>query len=141
MPDHAFQIIKEGYRDLIDRGAPMGLQILVENHWGPTLYPDNVIRLLKEIPGLGLLLDSHNWKPELRDEGRRHCSKLATSTHFKSFTWDDDDEMTEDIPRAVNYLLEAGYKGVWGVESVPTDGDEMEGARKTIALLRRLTGK
>ena len=34
-------------------------------------------------------------------------------------------------------LLEAGYKGVWGIESVPTDGDEYAGATKTIELIRR----
>ncbi|MEP6756958.1 MAG: TIM barrel protein [Chthonomonadales bacterium] len=141
MPEEVFQTIKEGYEDLIGVARPHGIEILVENHWGPTMYPDNVIRLLDEIDGLGLLLDMHNWAPGLRDEGRRRLATRASSTHFKSFIWDDGDEMSEDIPRAVNYLMETQYQGTWGVESVPEDGDEVEGARKTINLLHRLTGR
>src|SRR2546421_7226995 len=37
MPDEIFRIIVHGYRDLIDRARPKGIEILVENHWGPTL--------------------------------------------------------------------------------------------------------
>jgi hypothetical protein len=38
-------------------------------------------------------------------------------------------------------LLDAGYAGCWGVESVPKDGNEIEAARKTIALIKRALGK
>ena len=139
MPDDVFAIIREGYRDLIDRAAPMGIEIVVENHWGPTVIPDNVIKLLEGIDGLGLLLDMHNWKPELRAEGRRVCAPYATATHIKTFDFDaDGNEISEeDVPTAIRLLLEAGYKGCWGIESVPKNGEEIEAARKTIALLKR----
>ena len=42
-----------------------------------------------------------------------------------------------DLSQAFRLLKESGYNGCWGVESVPGDGDEIEGARKTIALIRR----
>ena len=35
-------------------------------------------------------------------------------------------------------LLDAGYEGIWGIESCPTDGDEYGGVRKTIALMERV---
>lgn len=138
LTDDIFAIIKEGYRDLIDRARPLGIQIIVENHWGPTQYPDNVIRLLEGIEGLGYLFDTHNWKPELRDEARRRCAKYATATHIKTLDWDADGNETRDKPlEAIHLLLETGYKGIWGIESVPADGDEIGGAQKTIALLHR----
>ena len=37
--------------------------------WGPTVVPDNVVKLCESIEGLGLLLDTNNFKPELREAG------------------------------------------------------------------------
>lgn len=138
MPDAVFAIIREGYRDLIDRAAPLGVEIVVENHWGPTVVPANVIKLLEGIDGLGLLLDMHNWKRELRDAGRQLCAPYATATHLKTFEFDaDGNEISdEDVPAAIRILLDANYKGCWSIESVPRDGNEIEGAAKTIALLK-----
>jgi len=34
-------------------------------------------------------------------------------------------------------LLDAGYDGPWGIESVPRELDEYESVRRTIALIRR----
>jgi sugar phosphate isomerase/epimerase len=142
MPDDVFRIIKDGYDDLIARGRDKNVEILVENHWGPTVIPDNVVRLLENIEGLGFLLDTHNWKPELRDEGRRRCAKYATATHVKTLDWDATGNETsgENAPEAIQLLLDAGYKGAWGIESVPRNGDEIAGARNTIALIRRYVG-
>lgn len=141
MPDDVFAIIQDGYADLIARARPMNIEIVVENHWGPTVVPDNVLRLLEAVPGLGLLLDLHNWKPELREEGRERCARYASALHVKTFAFDAEGNETttdEDVAGGIQTLLDAGYKGAWCVESVPADGDEIEGARKTIALIRRM---
>jgi hypothetical protein len=37
-------------------------------------------------------------------------------------------------------LQEAGYQGAWGIESVPRQGDEVEAAKKSVALVRRVLG-
>ena len=39
MPDDVFEIIVEGYNDLIARAHDKGIEILFENHWGPTRTP------------------------------------------------------------------------------------------------------
>jgi sugar phosphate isomerase/epimerase len=139
MPDDVFSIIVEGYSDLIARAKPIGVQVLIENHWGPSVIPDNVIKLCESVEGLGLLFDTHNWKPELRDEGRRRCAKYAAATHVKTFRWDAQGNETSGskAEEAIQILLDNGYKGVWGIESVPEDGDEPAGARRTIDLIRR----
>lgn len=141
MPDEVFRIIVEGYRDLIARAQPLGIEILIENHWGPAIVPDNLIRLLESVDGLGLLYDTQNWKPQKTDEGRRRCAGYARATHIKTRRWDAaGNDCDEDVARAITYLREAGYQGTWEIESVPEDGDEIAGAQKTIELLRRLLG-
>ncbi len=143
MPDDVFAIIKDGYNDLISRAKTMGIEILFENHFGPSLIPDNCIKLCEEIEGLGLLLDTRNWKPGLREEGRKKCAKYARATHVKALRWEGDEEIGEDVEEAIQLLLDSGYKGAWGIESVPPDGgdDEITAARKTIELIRRCTGQ
>jgi hypothetical protein len=140
MPDDVFSEIVAGYNDLIARGRDKGIEIITENHFGPSRIPANVERMVTEIEGLGFLYDTHNWKPELLDEGRQRTAKYATATHVKTFAWDEQGNETSGArpEEAIELLLGAGYAGAWGVESVPTDGDEMEGARKTIALIRRV---
>lgn len=139
MPDDVFRVIVDGYRDLIDRAGAMGIEILVENHWGPTRHPEHVVKLLESIEGLGMLLDMANWAPGKKLEGRRLCAPFTRATHFKARRFDAaGNEITEDIAAAVQTMKEVGYAGCWGIESVPEDGDEIGAAANTIAMLRRL---
>src|SRR5207253_851315 len=135
MPEDVLKIIVEGYNDLIARAEPMGIEVLFENHWGPSVIPDNCVKLCERVQGLGMLLDTHNWKGGLRDEGRRKCAPLARATHIKTLNWQGENEVGEDAEDAIRILQNAGYRGAWGIESVPKDGDEYAGARKTIDLI------
>jgi sugar phosphate isomerase/epimerase len=139
MPPDVFEIIVEGYTDLVERGKRLGIEILIENHWGPSVVPDNLIRILQGVRGLGMLYDTRNFPAETREEGRRRCAPYAKATHVKTKRWDaEGNEIDEDIASVVAILQKANYRGVWGIESVPEDGDEVGGARKTIELLKRL---
>jgi sugar phosphate isomerase/epimerase len=139
MPDEVFEAIVEGYNDLIARAGEHGIKVLLENHWGPTKIPGNVEKLCTAVRGLGLLYDTHNWKPELRAEGQRRCARFARATHVKTFGFNADGTPIDvDVEMPVRLLLEAGYSGTWGVESVPRNGDEIGAARQTIDLIRRL---
>ena len=138
MPPDIFAIIQAGYRDIIDKAAEHKIQVLFENHFGPSVIPDNCVKLLENIDGLGFLLDTHNWKAGQRDQGRQKLARFANATHIKTLEWDSDgNEVNENAPDAIRLLLDAGYKGAWGIESVPRDGDEYGGCRKTIALIKR----
>ena len=139
MPDDVFAIIVEGYDDLISRARDKGIEILIENHWGPSPIPDQLIKILDAVDGLGLLFDTHNWAKGTQRVAWEMFAPYARSTHFKTFAFDaEGNETTVDIPRAVETLKSAGYSGCWGIESCPGDGDEYAAARKTIALLNRL---
>jgi sugar phosphate isomerase/epimerase len=134
LPPDVLAIVKDGYADIIERAG--GIEVLVENHWGPSVVPDHVVTLLTSIQGLGLLYDTHNWKAGKRDEGRAKCARHARAVHIKTLDWDAPAD--EDLAADVRALWDAGYKGPWGIESVPKDGDEYEAAKKSIALLGTL---
>ncbi len=138
LPNDVLEIVVEGYEDLIVRAQAKGIELLMENHWGPSVVPENVVRILEAVPGLGLLFDSHNWVPELKEKGWELCAKYARSTHFKTFHFDaQGNDPSVNLEKAVRLLVESGYTGCWGVESCPEDGDEYGAAAKTAALLRR----
>ena len=142
MPDDVLGIIVEGYTDLISRGRDLSIEILFENHWGPSIVPDNVLRLLDAVDGLGFLFDSNNWKEGRQREGWERCARYAHSTHFKTYSFDEDgNDPSVDIPACVRILADSGYQGCWGVESVPEDGDEYGAVKKTIKLIRRTLGQ
>jgi len=144
MPADAFQIIVEGYQDLVALGREKGqpgqpIEILMENHWGPSRTPENVVRIIEAVDGLGLLFDTNNWASGMQERGWEMCARYASATHIKTFSFDEEGtDPSVDIPKAMRILMNAGYRGCWGVESCPRDGDEYEGVRKTIALIRRI---
>jgi sugar phosphate isomerase/epimerase len=139
MPDNAFAIIVEGYQDLLARANGLGIELLVENHWGPTNNPDNVVKLLNALPGLGLLFDTNNWLKARQEEAWEMCARYARAVHIKTFSFDENgDEPSVNLAKAIHLLQAAGYNGAWGVEAVPKDGDEYEGVKKTFALIRKI---
>ena len=141
MPDDVLEIIVAGYNDLIPRARGKKIEVVIENHWGASRIPENVVRILEAVPGLGLLFDTGNWPEDKRETGWTQCARYARATHLKMYAFDaEGNETTVDIPRAIRILHEAGYQGSWGIESVPRQGDEIEAAKKSIALVRRILG-
>src|SRR5262249_27436357 len=85
LPDDMLAIIVEGYRDLLPRAREKGLELILENHWGASNIPDNLVRLFGVLPELKLLFDSHNWAKGKKEEGWQKCAKYAASVHIKTF--------------------------------------------------------
>jgi sugar phosphate isomerase/epimerase len=141
MPEEMFKVIVAGYNELLQRAGEKGMELIMENHWGASRMPENVVRILEAVPGLGLLFDTGNWPEELRETGWTLGVPHARATHLKTFAFDaEGNETTVDIPRVMRMLQEAGYQGAWGIESVPRQGDEVEAAKKSVALVRRVLG-
>lgn len=139
MPDEMFAIIENGYHDLVKRCQDKGIQLIMENHWGANNVPENVVRILEAAPGLGLLFDSHNWAAGMKEKGWELCAKYASAVHIKTFQFDEHgNEPTVDLAKVIHMLVGTGYNGVWGIESVPKDGDEIGAVQKTKALIERV---
>jgi sugar phosphate isomerase/epimerase len=140
-PAEVFATIVTGYQDLLAEAKTKGLELVIENHWGPSQHPAELLRLLEAVKDLGLLFDTHNWAAGKQQEAWERCAKYARAVHVKTFAFEaSGNEANTDIAKAIRLLQEAGYSGIWGIESVPEDGDELAGAAKTVALLRRLVG-
>jgi hypothetical protein len=91
---------------------------------------------------LRLLFDSNNWADGSQEDGWTMCAQYAQSVHIKTWEFDaDGNDPTVDIPRVVRLLVDAGYDGVWGIESTPRDGDEYGAVKKTAALIARALGE
>ena len=50
MPEEVFDIIVAGYNDLIPRAGEKGIEVVIENHWGASRSPENVVRILDAVP-------------------------------------------------------------------------------------------
>lgn len=141
MPAPVFTEIVAGYRDLIAQAQMHGMRVLVENHWGPTIIPENVNRLLDAVDGLGLLFDTNNWKKERQRDAWTLCGPRAEVVHVKTYAIGDDLIDPEiDLRDAFAILRANDFSGIWCVESVPRDGDEIAAARRTLDLIRREAG-
>jgi sugar phosphate isomerase/epimerase len=142
MPDDVFAIIVDGYRDVLEYAGRRDIEVIVENHWGPTLYPVNVVKLLDAVDGLGLLFDTNNWAEGKQEEGWERCVGYASLTHIKTFAFDAyGNDPSVDLSKAIRLLKESGYSGAWGVESCPLDGDERSAGAQTLALIKRELGR
>lgn len=139
IPDDVMQTIVEGYRHLVAYGAARGVKVVVENHWGCSAYPEALFAILDAVPGLGLLHDTNNWALGKQAEGWIRAAPRAEALHIKCRYWaDDGEELNQHIGHAIQLLKRAGYKGFWGIESVPADGtDEIEGVRRTMRLIEK----
>ena len=142
MPSEIFDHIVAGYEELIPRARERGLAVVVENHWGPTKHPENVVRLLETVSGLGLLFDTGNWADGKVELGWRLCAKYATLTHIKTRSFDSEgNETSANLPLAIELLRAASYRGPWGIESTPDNEDERRSAISSIALVKREIAK
>lgn len=138
MPNEMFDVIVKGYNELIATADRKGIGIIIENHWGASPVPENLVKILDAVKGLGLLFDTNNWAEGMQSQGWDLCRKYAKTTHIKTFSFDENgNEPSVDIPKVVSMLVDSGYNGYWGIESCPVDGNEYDGAKKTIALVRR----
>lgn len=138
LADEQLDIMISGYQDLLKRTGAAGVQLLIENHWGMSQIPKNLLRLLSAVPDLGLLLDSFNWKRGTQTEGWLKCAPYAKATHIKTFAFTaSGEELTTNIQGFCDLMKAHGFTGPWGVESCPVDGDEMTAARLSMALLRK----
>ena len=142
MPEDQFQVMVPEYKDIVARGKTAGVEIIMENHWGASNIPENVVKILDAIPGLGLLFDSNNWAQGTQERGWELCAKYAKVTHIKTFQFNADGyDPSVNLPKAIKLLVDTGYKGCWTVESCPKDGDEYGAVTKTFNLIRKELGK
>ena len=134
-----WDIVIEGYNDLVPRASAKGIEVLIENHWGPTKDPEAMYKLLDAVDGLGLLFDSANWPEGTHDQAWRMYPPYAGLTHIKAFSFDENgNEPDWDLPLFINLLREDGYQGCWGIEGESRGANEEMIVLKALALINRV---
>jgi sugar phosphate isomerase/epimerase len=147
------KLVADGLGQLIEHAAPLGLNVMVENHGGLSSngrWLAGVMQLVDH-PRCGTLPDfgnfgdygGHSFNEEEasydRYEGVRELMPWALAVSAKSHSFDEAGNETKiDFARMMRIVLDAGYRGWVGVEYGGGPLPEREGIVATRKLLERV---
>lgn len=133
------------YEALCDRAASLGLNVTIENHWGPSSYPDLLLGLMTRVnrPNFGTLPDFGNFPKEVdRYDAVDRMMPHAKAVSAKCYDFDTAGNETKiDYARMIELVCDKhGYGGWIGIEYEGNRLGEPEGILACKALLERLRG-
>lgn len=135
------KLAADGLRRLCEFAAPLGLNVIVENHGGLSSnggWLAGVIRMVN-LPNCGTLPDFGNFGDYDRYKGVEELMPFAKGVSAKSHDFDDKgNEVHTDYFRMMKIVLDAGYRGYVGIEYEGNKLDELAGIRATKDLLERV---
>jgi sugar phosphate isomerase/epimerase len=103
--EEQFDWVVKQYKGYAQRAYDSGFRVGPENHRGPEVVPENMLRICKAVdhPGYGVLL-------HFKNGGDRLIAPWAMHTHL---SWQVVENRLEEC---LTMLREVGYSGYWGVE-------------------------
>lgn len=145
-PDGAKALIERSagsYEALCDRAAQLGLNVLIENHWGPSSFPHLLLGLIERVnrPNFGTLPDFGNFPKEVdRYDAVGRMMPHAKAVSAKCYDFDAAGNETKiDYARMIELVCDThGYAGWIGIEYEGNRLGEPEGILACKALLERL---
>jgi sugar phosphate isomerase/epimerase len=145
-PEELLGRMAESASKLAEHGAKLGLNVIVENHGGPSSDADWLVKLFRQVgsPWFGALPDFGNF-PETADRyaAVEKMMPFAKAVSAKAMRFDAEGNVVEtDYPRMMKIVLDAGYRGWLGVESgAPRADEEPRAIASTKALLERIRAR
>jgi L-ribulose-5-phosphate 3-epimerase len=134
------------FRELCAYGDGKDINVLLENHWGPSSYPHAVEKLVAAIdhPRFGTLPDFGNF-PEDVDKYDAVDRLMPFAKALSAKCYDFDPETGEDTKIDFERMLEIcvdkhGYHGYIGIEYEGSKLSEPEGIKAAKALLEKYRG-
>ena len=136
----------DSFRRLIDLGQKHNVAVLMENHWGISSDPANMVQIMTQLDAshprtaFGTLPDFGNWDDaaNIRYDALRQIMPWAKAVHAK---FNDIDEALNhprfDHATCLQITHEGGYDGWLGIE-YEGEGDPVEGVQRSIRKLRGL---
>jgi sugar phosphate isomerase/epimerase len=137
--DAAVQRVIESYKEVVPIAKKMNIKMGMENHWGASVNPDNVIRIIEGVgsPYFGSCPDFGNWQPDDRYTAMAAVTPYAVHAHAKSYNFlPNGEEKDYDYRRILDILRDADYNGAISIE-FEGKGNEITGTKKTVALLKK----
>ncbi|HMR18579.1 MAG TPA: sugar phosphate isomerase/epimerase family protein [Sphingobacterium sp.] len=116
------------------------INVIIENHGGISSHGDWLADVLKEVnlKNAGTLPDFGNFYEYDRYQGVTDLMPYAKGVSAKSRDFDEKgNESQIDYDRMINIVKSAGYKGYIGIEYEGKELPEVEGIKRTKALLER----
>ena len=100
------------FREYSAFGKEYGFSVGPETHWGFSLRADNMERIARAVdhPAYGILLHLGHWEDGDPDAGDRRLAPWTVHTHVDARVTDTN------LAEKMQILLDAGYRGCWGVE-------------------------
>ncbi|MBM3835099.1 MAG: sugar phosphate isomerase/epimerase [Verrucomicrobia bacterium] len=136
----------DGLRSLSEYGAKLGLHVIVENHGGLSsngAWLAGVMRIVN-LPNCGTLPDFGNFdlgdgKQYDRYKGVTEMIPFAKAVSAKSHDFDaQGNEIHTDYRKMLRIVLDAGYRGYFGIEYEGEKLSEPEGIKATKKLLEKV---
>ena len=143
--DEQQKLAADGLRRLSEYAAGHDINVIVENHGGPSSdwrWLTGVIKKV-DLPNCGTLPDFGNFPPETDIyTAVEMLMPYARSVSAKSYDFDEKgDETKIDYYRMMKIVLDAGYKGYVGIEYEGERLSETEGIIATKKLLEKIRDK
>ncbi|MBI1321052.1 MAG: TIM barrel protein [Candidatus Hydrogenedens sp.] len=134
-----------GFTALCEYGDSKNINVLIENHWGPSSYIDPLTSLMKAVghPRFGTLPDFGNFPDDVdRYEAVDAFMPYAKAVSAKCYDFDDDGNETKiDFEKMLGIVCDKhGYDGYIGIEYEGGDMSESDGIKACNELLKRLRG-
>lgn len=134
-------ITAASYRELAEYAASKGVALILENHGGMSADPDNILKLFKMVdhPNFRICPDFGNFRDEIRYEALEKIFTLnPILVHAKTYDFNDRGEHDRfDFDKCMEIAGKHGYNGWYSVEFEGFSGDQPDGIRRTIAMLKR----
>lgn len=126
-----FDLIVRRMREYAAIGDAFGCRVGPEVHWGTELYLGEMERLAVAVdsPAYGILMHFKEFKDAPAAEAERRLAKYVYHTHVDAHTTDTR------LGEVVETLVDAGYKGFWGVEH-HSGQDEYKHVERQLARMR-----
>jgi sugar phosphate isomerase/epimerase len=142
--------VAESCNALVEYAEKQGINVICENHGGPSSNPDALLSLISWVgkDRFGTLPDFGNF---LKDKRGRYTIDIyraidrmmpfAKGVSAKSFDFDaQGNETTLDYARLLKIVTDSGYHGYVGIEYEGSRLSEQDGIRATKRLLESLRG-
>jgi sugar phosphate isomerase/epimerase len=131
----------ESFGGLLAYADAAGVDVVVENHGGPSSDPDWLVSLVQAVDHsrFGTLPDFGNFPPDIdRYDAVATLMPHAKGVSAKCYDFDPDgNESTIDFARMLGIVRDAGYRGFVGIEYEGRNLPEREGIASALQLLRR----
>lgn len=139
--DEAFQWCIDAIEACLPAAEKAGVMLALENHWGLTTRPENLLRIFRAIrsPWLGINLDTGNFPGDPYagiEMLAPHAVIVQAKTYYGGGEWYTLDL---DYPRIAGILRRAGFQGIVSLEM---EGKEPAATAvpKSLAVLRGAFG-